>query len=333
MSLLFMDGFDHYDDDYEASKWDASDDAIIITTGGRRNGGYLSLGPYDYLKKIIETPVNTLILGLAMKSGDSNDGAYKNIRFYNGSDIQMCVDIGAAETHLEINLGASTEIGETAVGTVSTELWHYYEFKIYVHDTNGTFDILRDGVNIFTYTGDTKSVVGSDLIDSIGFFGSTRIDDLYICDTNGTINNDFLGDVKIEAVYPDADGIHTDFTCSIGTDHYALVDENPLSETDYNEGDTVGNKDSYGITTDASVADDTILAIQVVHALNNPDAGEMNAKGLVRSNSIDYLETNPVVVNTTMKLHTDIRETDPQDSAAWTKAKLDAAEFGIEIVS
>ena len=67
--LLFIDGFDHYAATDLAKKYTTyTGGGAINASGGRRGGGcvYFQMYPY-YVTKVLATPLNTLIVGVAMK--------------------------------------------------------------------------------------------------------------------------------------------------------------------------------------------------------------------------------------------------------------------------
>jgi hypothetical protein len=62
-------------------------------------------------------------------------------------------------------------------------------------------------------------------------------------------------------------------------------------------------------------------------------AGTRKITPLIRSNSTDYQGTETDVITSEFKFESEIFETDPDDSNAWTQTKLEAAEFGLEITT
>jgi|SRR5579871_283930 len=80
--------------------------------------------------------------------------------------------------------------------------------------------------------------VGAVEINALGLASMT---DFYLTASPG----DFKGDSSIRTLYPALD-VATDFTPSVGTAHYALVNDHPDDTSTYNSATTVGNIDSYG---------------------------------------------------------------------------------------
>ena len=86
--------------------------------------------------------------------------------------------------------------------------------------------------------------------DRIGFFSNDGgaipyFDDLYVCDGSGSVNNDFLGDVRVVTVRPNGAGGSTQWTPDSGS-NYARVNETISGEdSNYVEDGTSGHEDRY----------------------------------------------------------------------------------------
>ena len=66
------------------------------------------------------------------------------------------------------------------------------------------------------------------------------------------------------SLLPSSDGAYLQWTPSTGTTHYTLVDESTCNgTTDYNSTNTVGNRDSYGISLASVPNGSTITAIEI----------------------------------------------------------------------
>lgn len=337
MTLLFCDGFDHYDDNWEAVKWDYTADVAINITGGRRNGGYAYINDYGAMRKNI-TASETVIIGFAY-GGNLGSGFYTNRLFVqlvsdNVVQVYFKTDAMTGNAHranISAYNGDDTLLGQTTDYPLDMTKWCYLELKCTISDTVGVVQVKQNGTDILNLTSkDTKNDTET-TIDEVRINGGANdfaLDDLYIINTTGSYNNDFLGDIKVVPQFPTSDGTHTDFTPSTGTDHYALVDDPLVSTTDYNEGDTLNDIDSYGITADSNLG--TIYGVQLVAAAHNPDVGTRKVKPILRSNSTDYLGTE-ITLSNTSQMAKDIWERDPADSAAWTKTKLDAIEIGLKV--
>jgi hypothetical protein len=220
----------------------------------------------------------------------------------------------------------STSLCVTSGVTWTAGQWYYIEFQFHQNATTGTCEIRVDGV-----TRASASSVNTD----VGTISTLRLtlaattlclDDIYILDSSGTHNTTFLGPMRVVALYPTGD-VQTDWTPSTGADHYALVDENPASTTDYVSSGYVNDKDlfSYQALADAR----SIAGIQINTQCHS--AGNVYVATPIKSGSTTDAGTGTAVGGTEMTV-TRVSETDPATSAPWELTGINAANFGVEIV-
>lgn len=348
MSLLFAEGFDGVDDGlYESNLFDYvfGPSYITIDTSYGRNGAkglYSSSGI-----GIGYTLTNdTVILGYANRrvnsiKTNSNDSYNAQWYFLSGGSESGTKQVTIGYDHLSSKLIARTgDHNGSIIGTSSLDVamntWEYIEIKIVHHPTAGSIIIKMDGVEVMNVTSvntDPAGTATSDFIiknASSSYAIGSHMDDWYICDDAGTVNNDFLGDVSIQAVFPTSDGVDQDFTLSTGSDGYALVDEDPASDSDYVESGTV--TDRFGTAVNATDSGGTILAVVPTNYMINTDVGTMGVKAFAHS-SASETQSDEMFVGSTGKVHRGVIEFDPNGSTAWTYSAINAAEFGIEITS
>lgn len=234
----------------------------------------------------------------------------------------------------------STSLEESASDVWAADEWFHVELKLLIADgTGGSYTVCVNGTEvlagssldtlhsatllavIFQFTG--TAAAGDDTAAK-----ETHIDDIYFLDTTGSINNDFLGpNARVVIRAPDTDGTTNDFTPQTGTDNFAMVDENPASAADYNDGAVNGDIDEYGII---AVEQDTIYGVAIeTHLTPDVQGRERTFRHRVRSsasigNGADVKITDDVNKRT-------VFEVDPNTSSLWTKANVNLAEFGVEV--
>lgn len=355
MALRFADSFDHYQQADITMKWTAAGaiggTGVQVVTGGRYN---------NCLKLIHATSANaalsktldaqaTWIVGFAFQwtlEGAPSSSAQGFVRFVDVSTVQVRLDLNADGTISVVN-GDGTTLA-TSTSALSETTWYYVEFKATIGNS-GTYQVKVNEVDwIVSATGDTQNSSNStaNVIrlygEYMGGVGYHYYDDVYICDSSGTTNNDFLGDVRVEAIFADADSAtNADWTCSAGSDHYALVDESatdfPDDDTTYVSDDTAGHKDTYGFPP-LSYSDADILGVQLNVCARKDDAGARSICGVVRSGGSDTDGDTISLGNSyTYIVGTDnclpIWETDPATAVAWTLSGVEDAEFGVKLVT
>jgi hypothetical protein len=234
-----------------------------------------------------------------------------------------------------------TLLGSYTLPTITYTEWYYIEAKVTLSDTVGTVEVKLNGQTVISLTGqDTKNGGTKAVLDSIGVGAPQTlnnvhngIDDFYLCNGAGSVNNNFLGDVVVEALYPSGDGSSSQFTGSDGNSvsNYLLVDEpNGIILTDYVEDTVSGHKDLYAIGNLVRTSG-PVYGIQVTDHLVNTDAGAVSAKVSLKSGATS--DSGPAVpLVTTYKTARKLWEQNPNTSGPWDIAAVNAIEAGVEVV-
>lgn len=234
-----------------------------------------------------------------------------------------------------------TVLETEASGTLLANTWHYIEFKFLIAESpTGSYTVRIDDTIVLSGSGiDTSALSGAnDIAWALEWQGAEGtgggvaeemlLDDIYVLDVTGAVNNDFLGSsTQVVLLTPTSDGTTNNFTPQSGVDNYQMVDEIPAVSTDYNDGAVNGDIDEYGFST---VGSSTILAVSLqTHVTLDSFGGVRTYRHRARSGAtIGNGSDIPVVDDTT---HEEIFEVDPNTSAAWTASNVDAAEFGVEV--
>jgi hypothetical protein len=349
MSLLFVDGFDHYASADALKKgWasiDTRNDYSIDSTGGRRGGGAMKFTQASVGANNVTTlaksfaAVATVVFGFAFKTTETSPGSTSwNWALGDGSSTQLCFVPVVASGQLEVYRGdRTTLLGTSAASSVNWGVFTYIEVKATINDSTGSVIVEANGVEILNLSGiDTKATanaqatylaIGNCSVGSISL--ASWFDDLYILNTSGSApQNDFLGDCRVDPLYPNADGNYSAWTPSTGVTHYTLVDEATPNTSDYVESSTSSQKDSYGFGN-LSATTGTIFGVQLNIAAHKTDAGSKDIKALTRIASTDYL-SSAIAVSTDQTYLRHIWEENPNAAAAWTEAAINGAEFGVE---
>jgi hypothetical protein len=329
MTLLYIDGFETQD----SERYNAGYVLGYSSSGTRFGYGYCVDISRPILQYNLGSAESTIITGHAIKT---NSYEWANIFYSDGGSLTAARINLSATGSITVYRGGGTLVGSTAAGIFPTTAWFYLETKVVVHDTTGSIEVRVDGVQVYLATNiDTRPGTGTG-IDSIQYYywttGSNRqVDDLYICNGSGSVNNDFLGDVRVATLTPNGNGASSQLVGSDGnsTDNYLLVDESPPNASDYVGGTTSGDKDSY-LMTDLPAGVSSVLGIQQVARLTKTDAGAKSAKHLIRMAATNYTSAS-FVLGAAWTTHTYVRETNPNTGVAWTIANVDAHEAGIEI--
>jgi len=235
----------------------------------------------------------------------------------------------------KIKIYRGTQFG-TVLGVSAATLsagYNYIEIKATIHDSTGAVEVKINGVtdnNLNLTNVDTRNG-GTGVIDTILIAGTGYTDDFYVCDTSGATNNDFLGDIRVDTIYPDGDGNYTQFTPSTGTAHWSLVDETTPNTTDYNSGANIGDRDSYTYAALSAITSQTIYGVQINAAALKSDSGSRSLGTMSRLSGTNK-DGSGAALSTSQTYISEIQETDPA-SAAWTESNINSAEFGVKVTA
>lgn len=228
---------------------------------------------------------------------------------------------------------AETEPNIAIIGT-----WHYIEVKVKIADASGTVELRQDGVTRLSYTGDTQNG-GVANVDRVAWASRTnglgyRIDDVYILNEQGSLNNTFLGDTRCYPLYPNGNGNYSQLVGSDGnsTDNYLLVDESPVpSSTDYVGSATVGQKDTYAFEN-MPVSVGTIRGVETRVYAAKTDTGTKQVRALIRRSATDANGADHALADNAYVTFQDMFEQDPHAGpGAWTITNVNGSEFGAEV--
>lgn len=251
--------------------------------------------------------------------GNGYNGTY-------GDHLSFVID-SAGYIHVycgSILLGTSNDV-------IPENTWIYIEIYAKASHTVGEIKIRLNGSNEILNLTNKDTIYGS---------GNLSYDRLILSDTysaNGMYyddlyidNTQFHGDCKIQTIYPDAIGNYSQFTPSVGF-NYACVDETIPNDADYVEATTVGLKDSYNFQ--ALNKNYAIVAVQLNLRAEKTDAGDKQLRGFTRISNIDYNGNTQDLADNAYTYVEKIWELNPATNIAWTKAVIDAAEFGQEVIT
>lgn len=327
MTLLFCEGFG-----VDTSKWDAINSASRSGSAGRYgDAGFLVQTDSGYYVRKDITPSATVTVGGAITSAQMlSSNAYG---WHFMSD-------GGATTHLKVSwsaLGTMTLYrGDNTVLATGTSAalilnsWLYLEVQATIADAGGTCKVRVNGTEIINFTGDTRNAGSSALIDRLHMTAMTNnmwLDDVYILNSLGARNNDFLGEVRVVAQQPTGAGASTGLTPISGS-NWSNVNTIPFNDATYNFSATPGTRDTYALADITGTP--TIAAVQVATRMLKSDAGAASMKPAIKSGAtVAYGVTQ--ALSATAKTYSDVFETDPNTAAPWTVAGVNALESGAEV--
>jgi hypothetical protein len=329
MALLFMDGFDASD---AALKWVSIGAPTFATT--TRFGTGKAMNPQASQAPMRAFPASSQVyVGAAVSV--ASFGAIRDIWTFLGDSAitaHLSLNTSASGGSVELRRGATT-LALSAVGVLPISTWVYLEMSATIADTGGTCVVKVNGVEVINFTGDTKNAGTNSTIDTLRLASNTSAnvysyDDLYICNDTGSVNNTFLGDVRVQTLLPTAAGASTQLTPSVGN-NWDNVNDTPYVSTTYNSDSVSGHRDTYAMS-DLLSGTGTIFGVQDNILALKSDAGAASIKAALKSGATVYYDST-VVLGAALGASSAVRETDPATSAAWTPTNVNALEFGAEV--
>jgi hypothetical protein len=330
MALLFMDGFDASD---AALKWVSIGTPTFATT--TRFGTGKAMNPQASQTPTRAFPASSQVyVGAAVSV--ASFGAVRDIFTLLGdtaTTAHLVLNTSASGGSLELRRGATT-LAVSAVGVLPASTWVYLEMSATIADTGGTCVVRVNGVEVINFTGDTKNAGTNSTIDALRLASNTganvySYDDLYLCDSTGSTNNTFLGDVRVQTLLPTGVGASTQFTPSVGS-NWDNVNDTPYVSTTYNSSATAGQRDTYAMS-DLLSGTGTVFGVQDNILALKSDAGAASIKAALKSGATVYYDSTVALGTALGAFAAAVRETDPATSAAWTPTNVNALEFGAEV--
>ncbi len=333
MALRFCESWDHYSTQAQfLTKWSAVTGTYATGTGRYGIAFLGNTGNTKVITKILDSQ-QTWTIGFALKVV-SNNTLIQICEFLDGASAQMEIYITADN---KLRVARATNILATGASILSVGVWYYVEFKIRIDNApNGTYELRINGATEVSGTDDTQATANASA-DRFRFRPSTgnhalAIDDIYVLDGTGSApNNTFLGDCRIECIFPNGNGNSSQFDGSDGnsTDNYLLVDEtSPDDDTTYVESADVGDKDTYAYENLATTSG-AVYGLQMLPWSKKSAAGSRQIVSVAR---LSATETDSLAkgLSDTYQYQPDIRETKP-GGGAWTISDVNSAEFGVKV--
>jgi hypothetical protein len=360
--LLLTEGFDHYSDTtHMYQKWSAIDTLdpgspgqtgrfpaqgsaisrafqIANTTGSTTKlAGFRTLG----------SSPGTVIIGWAFRVGSLSAESNLGVSAYDSSaateQIGLAVETSGAVRVYRGGSNHTATIGTSAAGLIATGTWYYIEMKI-VFSTTATGSVvvnLNGPTQILNLTSvqtaqSSNASCDSVAIEAVGNSSSTTviIDDLYVCDTTGSQNNAFLGDVKYVTVLPASPAGRLDQwaqTGGTGGQPWTAVNEtNPDDDTSYVSDATVGDIEDFNLGSHGTIA--TLYGVGVNAYARKDDAGVRTLGLGVGDGTTENFDAGHAL-GATYHCYVRTLDSNPLTSAAWATSDLATLQAALKVIA
>lgn len=354
--ILLADGFDHYGDDSTGrdNMLDGVYAAVDVDLGPRtanaRSGshafGSSNLGIGETVRRVIPGSAhNNIGFGCAQ--------FFTNLPVANDRMVLWeWLDIGASEIcsvvlqstgdiHVKRGDHEGTLVANTTSAAIVAGSYQHIEGFFTFAGGSGAVEIRVNGVTVIDETsvdiGAASTVrqwrwgsKGNNVVST----GPTFLEDVYVYDNQGSFNNAIgVGDLKLDAIYPNADTAQSDWTRSGGSADYEMIDETAQ------DGDTtyVSSSNSNDISEfelqDVAASAESIKFLATYTYARKTDAGAATIQAGVGSADVG----SPPVPSSTLgdshalsevyTYYMDIFESDPATGVAFTPSAVDDARL------
>lgn len=350
MALLWIEGFEGFGSTGSVSS--SSDmlrkyntnrvDGFGTFVTGRQGGSSIAFNTDTTGFPRFSTPslnaggaIDTIIIGFAFYCGSLPSGDTDILRIV-GEQSDYEFDLEISSTGELVANRRNSELGRSTTAGMTASNWYYIELKVFFDNSSGTVDIKVDGTSVLSLTSQDTLFGPVANVSGVEFWGANNgsydftYDDIYICDDSGSLNNDFLGDCVVSAIYPNAAGDDTDWTPDTGS-NFQRVDEDPSDDdSSYVESSTSSDRDLYNYDSMPGSLGD-IVGVQVNTKVRVTEVDPFTLKQVCKSGTTVSADSGSAVASNVYGHRERVLETDPDTSAAWTESGVNAAQFGIEV--
>jgi hypothetical protein len=284
---------------------------------------------------------DTYIWCFAVKFGGVISSGSQAIAYFQDGSTRH-VSINLVNAKITAWMGAEnsgTQLAQ-AIKQVRAGIWYHVQIKTKIDNSAGTFELRVDGSTssprgIPATTGlDTQNGGSAQITRCYLNTHQNTLDNIFtdvvLLDTTGPVHNDFPGDNQVTIKFPNANGNYAQFTPLSGSNYQNVDDPTPDGDTTYNSSSTVGNKDTYLHSALAVTGD--IIGVKHNYMHRKTDPGLREVASLARSGGNDYVGST-VTCGSDYYMDSEMYEFDPDTGLPWVPADLDAAEFGIEVIT
>lgn len=313
-------------------KWSAVGGGTI-EAGRNGNGLTMPQSTPGALEYTLSDNQQTLIVAFAYKRVSMAD-VLTLVNILDGGTVQCSVDSNADGSLTARIEPGNVSVGVSAAGLIVVNTYAFIEMKFVIgNGAAGSMVLKTDGIQRLNVTGIDTSATGNAYANKIQIRNNVafnnKVDDIYVCDGSGSVNNDFLGDGVAVARFPSGAGASAGLTVVGAGANYQAVSENPPDDdTSYVGGES--GRDSYACG-DLPAATSAVKAIQVTARSRKDDAVSRSLAPSVRVGSTNY-DAAAQGLATSYQAVSGVWSVDPATGAAWAVSAVNALEIG-EVLS
>ena len=327
MSILFLDGAERNSN----NKWtvNAYSPPAVSNTSLGGIGNYCYRIDNGEISKTLSISYSALYFSFKYRNNNAAEGTWIMHFKDSGGTVTFSIKRNVTSGLIEIRIGDGGTLLDT--GDVALAYGVTYLIEVYYKPLNsgGECTVKVNGAADATYTGDTTA--GLENVQEF-HFGKAMTSSYYYLDDVVVSDSGWLGNQYIQAIVPNGAGSLTQWDPSTGS-NYACVDEVTASDTDYVSTNVTDEIDLYGMSnltgTIGSITAIDICARMAYEGNPTPTkqkiaykSGATTAYGSDISSGLSFIDyfSGPIATN-------------PDDSAAWEEADINALECGVKAIA
>lgn len=353
MAMRFIEGWDWLPSSGSITTLLAADGASIIGISGSSDpgtgtgrfgigrcltsGSYFNFNGTFYRRVLPDRIEGPFIVGNAIKTNGTRDPS-TNFALYDSRTGQNLFSFKFDEEgYVRLYCGGAN-IGNSRPGTWFLDTWHYLEIKATPGPT-GTAQVKWDGEIIIDVSGDyTPGTLPAGYDWGFDCYSYSKdnntpgigmaYDDMYICDQTGSFNNDYLGNLRVGCMLPDAPGDVTLMTAVGAASNWQAVtaDRNfAASDPTYVTTDVVGNYDLYNLQTNVPARE--VFGVSMKAFYRQTDAIQLFSQNVLKTDGTEYYGDLRGVAQTYVGRET-VWEVNPFTGDPWTNLELADVQIG-----
>jgi hypothetical protein len=336
--LLFCDSFDHYFTEQIPYKWPivggggAQVQPGVAHTGQamRFTNSFCGVGKFLPLS-------HRIILGFWFALPFPVAGAMCSFWDDLGGATQVTLT-PLSSGRLQVRSGgASGPVLGTTPDPLPTIGFHSLEVDVTFDDPGGSVEVRVDTVPVLVLTGVNTAPSGSPTCTIFGMnsdtgpspanglFAAWFVDDLYVCDDQGGINDDFLNAPIVQCLNPSGEGALSGWQPVGFPVNWQCVDGRPgVFTVPHLLASDIGQADLYPVPAPAG---EPVYAVQTcILRTGLLDVLTTGVQELIRSGGSDF--AGPTWIGSNTYFGCTQHDTDPFTAAPWTADGVGAAQFG-----
>lgn len=324
MALRWIDGFEGYGTTgnlINSGMYTGVPNSIV---SGRFGGSAVRIDDTNNGLNVLfdGAPLTAGVIGFAFKATNNNptSGAGLAPRVHFSNSVRVVFNKSSGRIQIATS---DTVIALTGNGVYDLTAWQYIEIVF----SSSQLQVFVNGTLDLTYVAaiPAQSFIQFDAVASHAF----DLDDLYILDTTGSVNNARLGDCRVETRFPTADISSTDWTLIGAPAAWEALDDTAQ------DGDTTALRSSVlnaqalvTSSTPLSNNPDAIFGVMVSTVARRDDTGFRSTR-ILSSDGTNTVESGDYTLSNSYQTQRAVFETAP-DGLGWTRAKVEAHRFGIK---